>query len=316
MNLFKLLADLERADPDVYARFDGRRQVFRYLGGAGKTLASAALPVLVSGLFQRAYGQTGTLPADVAAVLNLALSLEYLEKYFYDQALLSPYFAGGGALAAERAAFTAIRDDEQGHVTLLRAALGTAAIKDPTAAAFDFSAGGQVAPFSKATDFLALAQALEDAGVRAYKGGAATLLNNKDLLTAAFNIHSVEARHAAHIRTVRRGGVQAVAGATTTNPTSSYSDRPKSWISGRDNGGPLPALTAIVYGPGTTTAVLAEDNTVQLNIDTITNTTVAATLGQTSAAATEAFDEPLDARQVRNIGLRFVAAGNPAQLFV
>jgi len=314
VNLFKLLADLSRVDPDVYGRFDGRRQVFRYLGGAGKTLAGAALPTLVSGLFQRAYGQTTALPADVAAVLNLALSLEYLEQYFYDGAIGSTLF--GSLSAADQAAFRTIRADEAAHVTVLRAALGTAAIADPGPTAFDFTAGGQIVPFANATNFLSLAQAFEDTGVRAYKGGAATLLNNKDLLTAAFNIHSVEARHASHIRTLRRGGVQAVGGAVSTVPNSSFSDRPKSWISGRDNGGPVPALTAIVYGPGTTTAVLAEDNTVQLTIDTITNTTNAGGLGQTSAAATEAFDEPLDARQVRNIGLRFVPASNPAKLFI
>lgn len=314
MNLFQLIADLERVDPGVYGRFDARRRVFRYLGGAGRAAARSALPTLLSGLFAKAYGQTA-LPADVAAVLNLALTLEYLEKYFYDKAIASPYFSSFSA--ADQAAFRAIRDDEQGHVVVLRTALGAAALADPTAAAFDYSAGGRVAPFTSKDDFLSLAQAFEDLGVRAYKGGAPTLINNKDLLTAALNIHSVEARHSSHIRTLRRGGVQEVGGPSTANPTATLSSKPKSWVSLRDNGGPLPALTAAIYGPGTTTAVLAEDNTVQATVSVLTTTpTSGAGFTLTTAGASEAFDEPLDPRQVRNIGLSFVAAGNPARLFV
>jgi hypothetical protein len=49
--------------------------------------------------------------------------------------------------------------------------------------------------------FLALAQAFEDTGVRAYKGQAANLIST-DLLTAALQIH-VEARHASEVRRLR-----------------------------------------------------------------------------------------------------------------
>jgi rubrerythrin len=50
---------------------------------------------------------------------------------------------------------------------------------------------------------LALAQAFEDTGVRAYKGQAANLMSKPDLLTAALQIHSVEARHASEVRRLR-----------------------------------------------------------------------------------------------------------------
>ena len=41
-------------------------------------------------------------------------------------------------------------------------------------------------------------------GVRAYKERAGILLGNRVVLTAALQIHSVEARHASHIRQMRR----------------------------------------------------------------------------------------------------------------
>ena len=49
----------------------------------------------------------------------------------------------------------------------------------------------------------AVAQAFEDTGVRAYKGQAGTLQSNDDILTAALQIHSVEARHASAVRRLR-----------------------------------------------------------------------------------------------------------------
>ncbi|MVN76788.1 ferritin-like domain-containing protein [Hymenobacter sp. HMF4947] len=310
MNIFQLFSDLERVDPEVYGRFDSRRRVFKYLGSTGKAITAATLPTLLSGLFQKAYGQTTAITADVQAVLNLALSLEYLELYYYQAGLNANILS-----SSDNVAFTAIRDDERGHVNALRAVLGSAAIADPTAAAFDYTAGAnRLTPFASSTNFLALAQAFEDTGVRAYKGAIPALINNKDLLTAAFNIHSVEARHSSHIRTLRRGGVTAAADAPSANTLAT---KPKSWISQRDNNGPLPALTASVYGAGTTTAYPAEDNTVQVGINTQSNSSSpGAGLVLTSIAATEAFDEPLDPAKVKAIALNFVASGNLKGLFV
>lgn len=306
MNVFKLLTDLTHVNPDVYGRFDSRRRVFRYLGTTGRAIAHAALPSLFSGLFQKAYGQTA-LSGEAVTVLNLALSLEYLELYYYRAGLKAGIFS-----TADRATFEAIRDDEQGHVTGLRAILDTAAIPDPGETAFDYTAGGQVQPFANTASFLALAQAFEDLGVRAYKGGLPTLLSNKAVLRVALNIHSVEARHAAHIRTLRRGGV-GVAGADGGGPNDSL---PKSWVSLRESNGPLPTLTAAIYGPGTTAASPAEDNLVQARVNVLVNSgSPSPSLVLTAAAASEAFDEPLATQQVRIIARQFVAAGNSQKLF-
>lgn len=272
----------------------------------------------------RSHGQTTTLPADIVAVLNLALSLEYLEFYFYDSALN----ASGLIPTADRPAFDLIRNDESGHIKVLRTALGTQAIADPGRAAFDYSGGrGTMAgPFATVFAnygiFLSVSQAFVDTGVRAYKGGAPTLMPNKDILTAALNIHSVEARHSSHVRTVRRGlaaGASGIAGdlSNLSGPTG----RPKSWISGTDGGGPSPTTnpsTAAVYGAGNpatggATAIFlpAEDNITQAGVNIQTNTTG---VTMTAAAASEAFDEPLDAGTVKTIARNFVRA--TTQLFV
>lgn len=305
MNFVQLFSDLAHVDPEVFGRFDSRRRVFRHLGGAGRLLGRAALPAVLGGLFRRAYGQAGSLSAGVAGVLNLALSLEYLELYYY-QAGLNAGVLTGSVLAD----ITTIRDDEQGHVNALLAVLGSQAIADPTAAAFDYSAGSfQLTPLADSASFLTLAQVLEDTGVRAYKGALPPLMAAPDLLTAAFNIHAVEARHSSHLRTLRRGGPQGVVDAEVLHTLGT---KPKSWVSLRDDDGPLPALTAPVYAAGTTTLFPAEDNTTQLGNSLLK---ISSITGLTPRTATEAFDEPLDAAATKKIARLFLAPGNPAGLF-
>lgn len=320
MDLFKIITDIEQVDPEVYDRLDSRRRVFKHFGLAGKAVTAAVLPGLVSGIFQRAYGQASNLSPDIVAVLNLALSLEYLEFYFYDSGLKVP----GLIPTADQRAFEIIRNDESGHIKVLREALGSQAIADPGRAAFDYSGaqGRGNGPFAAALVndyalYLGSAQAFVDTGVRAYKGGAPTLMPNKELLEAALNIHSVEARHSSHVRTVRRGLSAGQSGQNATTIAgdlanlSGKTGRPKSWISGTDGDGPSPLTTpstAPVYGAGTNPATHpAESNTAhiapQATIDITTNTA-----GITTAAASEAFDEPLDAAKVKSIARNFVAA--------
>lgn len=309
MDFFKILSDIEQVDPEVYARFDTRRRVFKYLSGMGKTVTAATMPAVVGTMFRQAYGQTAALPTAIASTLNLALGLEYLEYYYYAAGVSSNLFSG-----ADLAAITIIRDDEQGHINVLKAALGTqAAFPDPTAAAFDYTAGGRLTPFASAALFLGQAQAFVDTGVRAYKGGVASLINNKDILTTALNIHSVEARHSSHIRTMRRGGIAGLGaeGGGTGNLM------PKSWVSLLENGGPAPAITALVYGAGApATAFPAENNVSQgppnalLNVQTTTTPPTGLTVSL--ATASEAFDEPLDADTVKTIARNFRSAAGVA----
>ncbi|TGE26301.1 ferritin-like domain-containing protein [Hymenobacter metallicola] len=319
MDLFQLITEIEKVDPEVYERFDSRRRVFKHLTGMGKKLSAAALPGFVAALFNKAYGQTAG--PSVNDVLNLALSLEYLEFYFYDTGLNTT----GLIPEPERRAIELIRNDESGHIKTLRGALGSAAIPDPGRAAFDYSGGkgSGTGPFAPAllpggtALYFGVAQSFVDTGVRAYKGGAPFLMTNKDILEAALNIHSVEARHSSHIRTVRRGLAAGVLGGPTSATTPAGADpkvSPKSWISGNDGGGPSPQTnpsTADVYGPGTNpppagvpTGITfpGEDNVVQAG------RTITTDSGVSAAAASEAFDEPLDYVKVKAIARNFVAA--------
>ena len=325
MNFFQILSDIEKVDPEVYDRLDSRRRVFKHMTGVGQKLSAAALPLFVNSIFNKAYAQTPAI-SDVNVVLNFALKLEYLESFFYQARTgITSQLSSVNA-----AALATIATDEANHVTFLRGVLGTAAITPPTAATFDFTAKGNFSTvLTNAATYLAVAQSLEDTGVRAYKGAAplTPVMANKIVLTAALNIHSVEARHASHIRSMRRGGNIA----TNTTPSNSvavspYSAQPKSWISGTDGGGAGGTATAPVYAAGnnngaatygannqsgTASGVLfvAEDNTTQGGVPLSGTTITSITFPTGSTAFSEAFDEGLDVGTVAGIANLFSVSG-------
>jgi hypothetical protein len=272
MNLQNILSEIEQVDPEIYERASGRRDIFKGLGTAGKRLSLAALPLALGAFFKKAYGQTTT---GVLGVLNFALQLEYLEANFYTKGVATAGLIPSGAATT---ALTNIRDHENAHVGFLKTAISAAGGTpyNYTAATFDFTAKGAFGDvFSNYVTFLAVAQAFEDTGVRAYKGQAGNLMGtaNRAYLTAALNIHSVEARHASHIRQMRAAAGVAV----------------KPWITGVTSG----------IGPNTNLSYAGEDNVVQGGV---TITGLAGVSGSISVnAATEAFDEPLTKEQVLTI---------------
>ena len=122
------------------------------------------------------------------AILNFALTLEYLEAEFYTEAERM------GALQGRVLAFArVVGAHERAHVAFLKKALGSAAVKKPT---FNFRGTTESEARFKAT-----AQVLEDTGVKAYKGQA-PLIDSDAVLAAALSVHSVEARHASWIRRI------------------------------------------------------------------------------------------------------------------
>ena len=138
------------------------------------------------------------------AILNYALTLEYLEAEFYMQGLEN-LSAGdirnaemlqdfGSAVTGRLVGDLAtIRDHEVTHADTLAATiekLGGTPTDKPT---FDF--GGAT---ENADKFLATAMVLENTGVGAY-AGAAPSIENQDLVPPALSIHSVEARHASYL---------------------------------------------------------------------------------------------------------------------
>jgi hypothetical protein len=119
------------------------------------------------------------------AILKYALTLEYLEAAFYNEAV------GGNALTGDVLATAKIvQAHENTHVKTLKTLVK---LKSPK---FDF-----MGTTADQTKFLATAQKLEDTGVMAYSGQAPHILESK-VLAAATSILTVEARHASRFRTL------------------------------------------------------------------------------------------------------------------
>lgn len=260
----------ETIDPEIAERLVSRRAAIAQGASVSAAVAAglrmASVPVALASISRDVFGQ-GRLPAAVVSVLSFALTLEYLERDFYDEGVATT----GLIDPADVAIFTTIRDHERVHVDALRAALGASARPSPT---FDFTAGngsgaGPFADvFSNYETFKAVAQAFEDTGVRAYKGQAPALRPYDDVLTTALTIHSVEARHASMVRRLR-------------GDFSELGPFHEGWINGDQ--------TDI---PGTEPVYAGEANTVHGGLDVTTVTDVDVD------AITEAFDEPLTMAQV------------------
>ncbi|OYU82283.1 MAG: hypothetical protein CFE23_00780 [Flavobacterium sp. BFFFF1] len=270
MNIIKFL---ESFTNEEMMRSEGsRRDSFGQFGKIGRNLALAAVPFGLATMTSKVFASDITAtPATPTGALQFALILEYLEKEFYQLGLDSGVIPTGGR---DEKVFMQISAHESDHVTFLSNALGADAPAKPT---FDFTVGGAFDPFNdngigQATayaQFLALAQAFEDTGVRAYKGQAGNLITQPALLTAALQIHSVEARHASEVRRLR--GL-------------------KGWITGNQRGAGMPDATQAVYN--------GEEVTSQAGYNT------AALFG--ADAGSEAYDEPLTTQQVVDIANLFI----------
>ncbi|HEX9979947.1 MAG TPA: ferritin-like domain-containing protein [Flavobacterium sp.] len=272
MNILKFLEPF--TNENLLNSKGSRRDSFGIFGHIGKNSALAAVPFGLAALTstKASAADIGPTPATPIGALQLALTLEYLEKEFYQMGLDSGVIPTGGR---DEKVFMQISAHENSHVDFLIAGLGDANfVAKPE---FDFTVGGAFDPFNMNgignetayAQFLALAQAFEDTGVRAYKGQAGNLISTPDLLTAALQIHSVEARHASEVRRLR--GL-------------------KGWITGNTRGAGMPEATQAVYN--------GEEATMQAGFNT------SAAFGVN--AGTEAYDEPLTTNESVAIANLFI----------
>lgn len=271
---------LSQIEPAVHDTLHSRRNAIAKGASTSAVvlagLRMASVPAALAAISTDVFGQGARLPTAIIGVLNFALRLEYLESEFYNRGVA----ASGLIPAADRAIFTTIQSHENTHVEYFRSLLGSSARPKPT---FDYTAGsgsgaGPFADvFTNYATFLAVAQAFEDTGVRAFKGQAPTLMPYKDVLQAALTVHSVEARHAAEVRRLRGNFMDM--------------EPNQGWITN--------ATTDI---PGTAAVYAGDDNVIQLGIDVRTITPVAA------KEITESFDEPLSMAAVLAIVTPFIAA--------
>lgn len=263
MNLFNIIQEIEKVDPEIHERMSPRRDAIKNITSFGSKVVVAALPFAFATMFKKAYGQAS--PVAVNDVLNFALKLEYLESYFYNQGAA----AAGLVPASDASYFATIQNDESLHVKFLQSVLGAAAVPMPS---FDLTAKGTFPTvLSDYNTYLAVANAFEDTGVRAYKGQAPNLLGNQVVLTAALSIHAVEARHASAVRQIR----------------ASHGVMITPWITGSasiSNDLGVAAVDGNYAG---------ENNVMQGGVNV---TTLPSMSGSSTAynIAVEAFDEPLD----------------------
>ncbi|RFZ95575.1 ferritin-like domain-containing protein [Mucilaginibacter conchicola] len=271
MNVFNIIEEIEKVDPEVYERLNPRRAAIKNITSFGSKVAAAALPFALGTMFKKAYGQSSSTVLDV---LNYALTLEHLEAAFYTQGL-----AKAGLVPAANTSYLAlIKRDEVAHVKFLQDVITSLNGTAVTAGTYDFTGGNNKgngpfkSVFTDYAQFLAVAQVFEDTGVRAYKGQAPALLGNQVVLTAALGIHAVEARHASAVRKLRHDLNQDA----NTKP----------WIVstatlGNDTG--VAAANANYAG---------EENVSQGGVDLV------AALKVSNAIASASFDEPLTKEQV------------------
>ena len=244
---------------------DSRRTALRRISELGLGAAIATIPFFKPGAVK---AQSMNTDIDI---LNYALTLEYIERSFYNQAI-----AAGHRPADADGLFMEIAENEDAHVELLRAAIIGPDEDNPLGIPVEFDDEDFVFDgfLDDAVSVATLAQGLEDTGVRAYKGQAAAI-ESKAILTVALQIHSVEARHAAAIRRLPESPAM------------------KGWIPGdQDNadGSPIAATYA------------GEDNTTQGGVELV------GALGgaYTAQEITEAFDETLSMTEVLAIADPFL----------
>jgi hypothetical protein len=308
-----LLGALATQEPEVAERLVTRREAIAKGASVSSTVAAGlalgTVPIALAALAKDAFAQ-GT-PGTVQAVIDFALMLEILENEFYKAVLgTSSSSAQNAAFAPVRASVPAevipalqlIQKHEAEHVQFLLAN-GAVNSLNLNANSFDFTGGrgSGTGPFARATSELAflllVTQAVEDTGVRAYKGQAPNLMSNSVVLEAALRIHSVEARHASKIRRLRRS-------TSTSQTVLRYSGT----VSGS---GAAAAGAANVASPpaGAVSALeliyASEGNTTHAGVD-VTTLSYSAVSGfptgsALTAAAQEAFDEPLTKAQVVSI---------------
>jgi hypothetical protein len=155
------------------------------------TFIALSAPFLVSAAPARFYGKRAE--ADVL-VFKFADVLEQLETQFYEQAIAKfqdADFINAGFTSTQIPVeqFQQILDDESTHSVVLQAALRAWGEEPITSCTFNFDAG-----LTDVATMAATARVVENVGVAAYLG-AASLLTDPLLLTAAGSILTVEARH-------------------------------------------------------------------------------------------------------------------------
>jgi rubrerythrin len=175
-----------------------RKRFLKMAGGAGAAsfgafvLAACGSSTKTASTAAATAATTSTASASTTgdvAILNYALTLEYLEREFYAKVVASGLFKGKvGSLIKE------FGGQEATHVEALKGAVSK---MGGTPAA---NPNGKF-PITSATQVAGLAYTVENLGASAYLGQAGNI-QSPEVLATALAIHSVEARHASTLGTL------------------------------------------------------------------------------------------------------------------
>jgi Ferritin-like domain len=182
------------------ARDDVERKNF--LRMAGKSLGAAAaastLGAFIAACGSSSSAKTNTTKTDAsttsspatgdAAIVDYALTLEYLETNFYKKVIASGLFSG-----STLSTIKTFGSEEAQHVAALKKVASSLGhpVAEPK---FKF-------PIHTAAQVTTLAATVENLGAAAYLGQAPRI-KSKQILAAALAIHTIEGRHAATLNYV------------------------------------------------------------------------------------------------------------------
>lgn len=169
------------------------RRRFLQVAGAGGAAGSALLLAACgddddTAASPRTTSTTSAMGGDLA-ILNYALTLEYLEADFYAKVADADVLRGAELDLAKQ-----FGDAEAAHVETLKTTitgLGGTPVEAPET----------TFPLESRKAVLELAATVENLGAAAYLGQAPKIMS-EEILAAALSIHSVEARHAAALNRV------------------------------------------------------------------------------------------------------------------
>jgi hypothetical protein len=283
--IFKnILNDLAKSEPQDFEQLSSRRNVLKSLGAK---VAAVAVPFAVAASANKAQAKTTD---SVTSALNGILELEYMLYNLYHRANNTGNLIPPSSFSSnnDQPGFKTIEAQKREHINLLNTTIQSAGgvpftpagydstLTNPlfVPSAYDFTAtkDSTYGPifhtvFSSYPIFLMLAQVLEDTAVHNYQGEMSGLTSNTTVMTQTFRMMTTTARHAAHVRLLRR------------LPDINAPESPAPWI----NNNIPPALPLQPYYTG-------EDNAVQRGINITTLPGINGNIPKVSATA--AFDEP------------------------
>jgi rubrerythrin len=176
-----------------------RKRFLKMAGGAGAASFGAFVLAACGGSSTKTASTAAATTATTStasasttgdvAILNYALTLEYLEREFYAKVVASGFFSGKVASLIKE-----FGSQEATHVEALKGAVSK---MGGTPAA---NPNGKF-PITSATQVAGLAYTVENLGASAYLGQAGNI-QSPEVLATALAIHSVEARHAATLGTL------------------------------------------------------------------------------------------------------------------